>query len=196
MTKAKTTRAQLPAQTNDAAPPPNAGRLEQTVQDGEHLKSSNYVEGRRQGWRIKPNGDAEFNPEHDESGAPPELVSVDVTVTTPLVAQRPPNWDLGIAAGARHLAAQVDADVLADLSGQPRQKLIAPVLANFTRLEQARGIPEVVGEVDTHPVEFAPGSIQRFKAGEDDRRTMEIIALPGAGFACRAVPDANQSKEA
>lgn len=74
----------------------------------------------------------------------------------------------------------------------PPEPRLPPVLASFTRLEVVRGLPEVVGDIDTQPVEFAEGSIQRFKASETDRRTMEVIALPGQGFAVRAVADIPQ----
>lgn len=117
MTKAKSTRAQLPAQTQDAAPPP-----------GEQPP---------------------VNPVHDEAGPPPEEPAV---VSDPV----------------------------------PR---LPPVVATFHRLEQVRSLPEVAGDIDTQPIEFAPGSIERFKASETDRRTMEVIALAGAGFASRAVTE-------
>ncbi len=70
---------------------------------------------------------------------------------------------------------------------KPPEPRLPAVLASFTRLAVVQGLPEVVGDVETQPVEFAPGSIQRFKASDTDRRTMEVIALPGAGFAVRAV---------
>lgn len=70
---------------------------------------------------------------------------------------------------------------------QPPAPRMPPVVASFTRLEAVRALPEVVGDIETQPVEFAPGSIERFKASDTDRRTMEVIALPGSGFAARAV---------
>lgn len=127
-----------------------------------------------------PTGDdTTVNPVHDEAGAPPYSIVPD---TDPLGIQR--------------AADKIDAAVLAELSAGatpppddpvPPEPRLPPVLASFHRLDQVRNLPEVVGDIYTQPVEFAEGSIQRFKASETDRRTMEVIALPGQGFAARAV---------
>ena len=133
MAKAKSTRAQLPAQTQDAAPPP-----------GEQPP---------------------VNPVHDEAGPPP-------AADQPLVFH---------TKAIDFSAFRAKFDDVATIARLPA------VEAYFHRLEQVRGLPEVVGDVETQPIEFAPGSIERFKASETDRRTMGVIALPGAGFAQRAV---------
>lgn len=62
------------------------------------------------------------------------------------------------------------------------------VTAAIHRLSVAQALPEVDDSINTLPVAFAPGSIERFKSAEDDRRTMSIVALPDGSLAKRVVP--------
>ena len=77
--------------------------------------------------------------------------------------------------------AQIEAKILA--ANPPA----ATATAAFTRIEQVRGLPEANADMKAIPVTFAPGSIKRFKASDTDRRTMEVVAIEGCGFAVRAV---------
>ena len=86
--------------------------------------------------------DEVLNPVHDEAGAPPQGPAPDTEPAPPPAEPQPP---------------------------APR---LPPVLCSITRLAIAQSLPEVVGEVETQPIEFAPGSIERFKASDTDRRTM------------------------
>jgi hypothetical protein len=59
-------------------------------------------------------------------------------------------------------------------------------IAEIKRLELARSLPEVPKDHPVHDVCIVPGCIERFKASETDRRTMEIVGYAG-GLAVRAV---------
>lgn len=163
MTKAKAARAQLPGQPSDAEPTTTDATL-----IGGSLKPPVFQAG--------------------EAEAPVGFVRVDAAVTT----EPPLDPALGTASALPPVEpgpTTVDAAPLGlpPVDPLPPEPRLPPVLAAFTRLEQVRSLPEVVGEIETQPVEFAPGSIQRFKASDTDRRTLEVIALPGMGFAVRAV---------
>lgn len=134
-----------------------------------------------------PAGDEPANPVHDEAGTPPGA--------TPVESFGPaddPVRQRALDTAVQSVADSEDAKALLLMGAEPHspEPRLPPVTAAFARLDQVRSLPEVVGAIDTQPVEFAPGSIERFKASETDRRTMEVIALPGMGFAVRAVEEA------
>lgn len=72
-----------------------------------------------------------------------------------------------------------------DEAGAPPQ---APVLSAHVRtLAEAQALPEVGADADTLPISFVAGSIQRFKASDTDRRTMEVVAMSDGSLAMRVV---------
>jgi hypothetical protein len=60
-------------------------------------------------------------------------------------------------------------------------------LADIRRLEDARSLPEVPADAELEPLAFAIGSIERFVAGENDRRVMQVVGFSG-GYASQEVP--------
>lgn len=58
--------------------------------------------------------------------------------------------------------------------------------ADIRTLTIARQLPEVPADAELEAIGYAEGSIERFMAGEDDRRVMRVVGFSG-GFAAQAV---------
>ena len=109
------------------------------------------------------------------------------TVALPVAAPDPAPIVLSVAQPPAQ-DAFVDAKQDRPRATPPDWPKLEPVLCDLVRIEHARKLPEVFGSIEQVPVAFAPGAIERFYAGEHDRRVMEVIATE-AGLAQRAVSE-------
>lgn len=66
-----------------------------------------------------------------------------------------------------------------DAAATQATKSNSDVVNDITRLEVARSLPEITGDAKTEQPQVAEGAIERFIAGEDDRRVMAIVAYSG-----------------
>ncbi len=78
---------------------------------------------------------------------------------------------------------------------EAEQKKPAKVVNDIRRIEQARALPVITGDAATSKPEVAEGAIERFMAGEDDRRVMAIVAYKGA-LAAVHIADEPQAENA
>lgn len=63
------------------------------------------------------------------------------------------------------------------------------VVNDITSLEAARALHVITGDAATSKPQVAEGAIERFMAGEDDRRVMAIVAFNGTLAAVEIAPD-------
>lgn len=75
----------------------------------------------------------------------------------------------------------------ADTNDQPKADAGQPArTAAFVRIADVRGLPEVPADAELEPIAFEINTIERFTAGEEDRRVMQVVGFAG-GFASQEV---------